>query len=82
MGKGKWKHIPKKALTPDINWPNTCARFCAEMAKICFDQPTGEVINPETAYARCTKFVKEDLHLSVSCFFYCDSDHLTNLSIW
>jgi len=53
------------------------------MAEIFFNQPTGEVPNPEMAYARITKFVKEDLHLSVSNFFYCDCDHhLTNLFIW
>jgi len=82
-GEGKRKRIPKKVLAPGINWPNTCGRFCAEMAKIYLDQPTGEVLNPETAYASIYKFVKEDLHLSVSDFFYCDRDHrLTNLFIW
>ena len=81
--EGRRRRIPKKDLAPGIDWPTTCRRFCAEMAKICFDQPTGEVINPETAYANTNKFVKEDLHLSVSDFFYCDRDHrLTNLFIW
>ena len=81
--EGKRKRIPKKDLPPDVNWPNTRDRFCAEMARICFNQPAGEVINPETAYAITNKFVKDDLYLSVSGFFYCDSDHrLTNLPIW
>jgi len=80
--EGKRKRIPKKDLAPGINWPNTCERFCAEMAKI-YNQPTGEVTNPEMAYARITKFTKEDLYLSVSNFFYCDRDHhLTNFVIW
>ena len=53
------------------------------MAEIYHDEPTGEVITPETAYASVTQFVKEDLHLSVSSFFYCDSDHRsTNLFVW
>ena len=83
MGEGKQKRLPKKDLPPDVNWPDTCTRFCAEMAKFCFDQPTGGVTNPETAYARTAEFIKEDLHHSVSGFFYCDSDHhLTNPSIW
>ena len=82
-GEGKRKRIPKKDLAPGIDWPNTRDRFCAEMAKICFNQPTGEVTNPETAYARLLQFIKEDLYLSVSDLFYRDSDHhLTNLSIW
>jgi len=82
-GKGKRKRIPKKDLPPGINWPNTHDRFCAEMAKIYCNQPTGEAINPETAYANMNKFIKEDLYLSVSDFFYCDRDHrLTNLFIW
>ena len=52
------------------------------MVKI-FNQPTGEVPNPEAAYASVIKFVKEDLKLSVSNPFYCDRDHhLTNLFIW
>lgn len=72
-----------KTLPLGIDWPNTCDRFCAEMAKICFNQPTGEVTSPETAYARTRKFIGEDLYLSVSNFFYCDSDHRSmNLLIW
>jgi len=53
------------------------------MLEIYLNQPAGEVLTPETAYARITKFVKEDLNLSVSNFFYCGRDHhLTNLFIW
>jgi hypothetical protein len=81
-GEGRRKRASKKDLAPGISWPNTCGRFCAEMAKICFE-PTGEVTDPETAYAKLNKFVKDDLYLSVSNFFYCDRDHrLTNLFIW
>jgi len=80
--EGKRKRVPKD-LAPGIDWPNTRNRLCAEMAKIYCDQLTGEVTNPEMAYARFTKFAKEDLYLSVSDFFYCDRDHhLTNLFIW
>ena len=82
-GEERRKRAPRKPVPLGINWPDTRDRFCAEMAKICFNQPTGEVLNPETAYAKTDKFVKEDLYLSVSGFFYCDSDHrLTNLWIW
>jgi len=80
--KGKRRRFPKKDLASGIDWPSTCIRFCAEMAKIYLDQPTGEVTNPETAYAEISKFIKEDLHFSVSNFFYCDCDHrLMNLLI-
>ena len=82
-GKVKRKRTPRTAPPPGYDWPSTTERFCAEMTKIYFNQPTGEVITPETAYARCVKFVKEDLYLSVSDFFYCDRDpHLTNSPIW
>jgi len=81
--EGKRKRTPKKDLAPGINWPNTCERFCAETTKIYYNQPTGEVTNPEMAYASFTKFAKDDLYLSVSDFFYCDRDHrLTNFVIW
>jgi len=80
--EGERKRIPKKDLAPGIDWPKTHDRFRAELAKI-YNQPTGEVINPETAYTNMNKFVKEDLYLSVSIFFYCDRDHrLTSLFIW
>ena len=80
-GEGKRKRIPRAAIPPGIDWPKTTRRFRAEMAKIF--NPTGEVPNPETAYASFNKFVKEDLKLSVSNLFYCDRDHhLTNLFIW
>ena len=47
------------------------------MAEI-YSRPTGEVSNPEMAYAESTKFIKDDLYLSVSSFFYCDCDHPFN----
>ena len=81
-GKRKRKCVPR-AAPPGFDWPNTRTRFCAKMAEIHSDQPSGEVLTPETAYAKMSKFIKEDLHLSVSDFFYCDRDHrLTNLFIW
>ena len=81
-GEGKRKDMPKAAPPPGVDWPDTTGRFCAEMVKI-FNQPTGEAPNPETAYASANKFVKEELKLSVSNFFYCDRDHhLTNLFVW
>ena len=40
-------------LAPGIDWPSTKDRFCNEMARVYFSQqPTGEVINPETAYTK------------------------------
>lgn len=68
-GGGRRKRTPRKDLPPGVNWPNTRDRFCAEMAKICLNQPTGDVTDPETAYACFIHFVTDDLHLSVSSFF-------------
>jgi len=71
------------ALPPGVNWDNTSRWFCAEMGKIYHNQPTGEVIKPEVAYARSNEIIKEDLHFSVSNVFYCDRDHrLMNPLIW
>ena len=75
--EGRRKRAPKKDLAPGINWSNTCGRFCAKMAKI-YSEPTGEVTNPETAYASMKEFVKDDLYLSVSSFFYCDRESSLN----
>lgn len=60
-GKGKRKRVPKAALAPGVDWPNTTRRLCAEMVNI-FNQPTREVPNP-AAYTRSTEFIQEDLHL-------------------
>ena len=82
-GKGKRRRVTRATPPPGFDWDNTKTRFCAKMAEIHSDKPTGEVLTPETAYAKMCKFVKEDLHLSVSDIFYCDHDHhLTNLLIW
>ena len=72
-----------ECLPPGTDWPTTYRRFYAAMVKICLDKPTGEVPDPETAYAEINKFIKDDLHLSVSNFFYCGYNHrLINLFIW
>ena len=71
------------ALPPGINWYDTSRRFCAELDKVYRNRHTGGVAKPEAAYAEINKFVKEDLHFSVSNVFYCDRDHhLTNSLIW
>ena len=81
-GGGRRKRVPQKCLPVGIDWHTTYGRFCAEMAKIYLHKPTGEAPNPETAYAEITKFIKDDLNLSVSNFFYRDRDHrLINLFI-
>ena len=71
----KRKRIPKEFLPLGTEWPATYSRFCAEMDKICIKKPTGEVPDPETACAKITNFIKDDLHLSVSNFFYCGHNH-------
>ena len=68
-GKERQKRVPRKHLPVGIDWPTTYGRFCAEMGKIYLHKPTGEVPNPESAYAEICKFITDDLHLSVSDFF-------------
>ena len=68
-GRERRKRIPRKHLPVGVDWPTTYGRFCAEMTKIYLHKPTGEVPNPETAYAEMYKFIKDDLCLSASDFF-------------
>ena len=82
-GKGRWTRIPMECLPPGIDWPATYSRFYAEMVKICTDKPTGEVLDPATAYAEINRFIIDDLRLSVSNFFYCGCNRrLMNVFIW
>ena len=74
---------PKRTLPPEINWVRTWDRFYWEMIEIYLLQSSGGLPTPEAAYARISEFITEDLHQSVSYFFYCDRDHhLTNSLIW
>lgn len=83
-GKGRRKRAPKKTLPPGVDWVRTRDRFYWEMIEIYSPQPPGGLPTPEAAYAKISKFTTEDLHRSVSCFFfYRDRDHrLTNVLIW
>ena len=68
--EGRRKRMPMECLPPGVDWPTTYNRFYAEMVKICIDKSTGEVPDPETAYANINRFIKDDLHLSVSNSFF------------
>ena len=47
------------------------------------NERTSGRLRPESAVAKIHDFIKEDLHRSVSDFFYCDGDrHLTKMRIW
>lgn len=53
------------------------------MIKVYKLQPSGRLPQPEVAYAEIDKFIREDLHQSVSSSFYRDCDHhLMNMPIW
>ena len=83
MGTGMRESAPKKTLPPDGNWIRTCDRFYWEMIQIYLLQPSGGLPTPKAAYAQIRNYAKEDLHQSVSNFFYCDYDRrLTNSLIW
>ena len=69
-GTGARKRTLKRTLSPDINWAQTCDRFYWEMVKTYMLQPSGGLPTPMAAYARIKKFIKEDLHQSVSNFFF------------
>ena len=78
----------KKKVDSDSDsegWDRTLVRFRAHL-DTQYDfrngQPSGGFV-PETALARLSKFIKEDLKRSVSGFFYCVFvHHFTNLSTW
>ena len=53
------------------------------MIQVYSPEPPGGLPTPEAAYANINKFITEDLHRSVSRFFYRDRDHLlTKVLIW
>ena len=61
----------KKVDSDSEGWDRTLVRFRAHLDTICGfqnGQPSGGFV-PETALARLSKFVKEDLKRSVSDFF-------------
>jgi len=74
-GKGKEtrgrkrKRDPTETLDPGITWSRTLDRFEEKMLEVYFDQPSGGLARPETAYAKINEFIKEDLHQSVSNLF-------------
>lgn len=81
-GEGRRKHTPRGPIHAGVDWSTAYSRFYIEMVKICIDRPTGEVLNPEAAYAKTKKIIEDDLHLSVSNFFYCGRNHrLINLFV-
>ena len=78
--RGSAEPLPEGA---DSSWEQTKDRFVWELLEGYYFRPAGRSINPEMAFANMIKFIKEDLHRSVSHSFYRDCDHrLMNLSIW
>ena len=77
----------KRKAEPDSDsegWDRTLVRFRAHLDTLCDSQngqPPGGFV-PETALARISKFVKEDLKRSVSNFYCVFVHHFTNLSTW
>ena len=59
----------------DSSWKETKDRFVCKMLEEYYFKPAGRSINPETAFANMNQHIKEDLHRSVSDFFYPDCDH-------
>lgn len=58
--------LPKGA---DSSWEQTKDRFVWKILEEYYFKPAGRVINPEKAFATLTKYIKEDLHRSVSNVF-------------
>ena len=83
--KGKQERGSVEPLSEgvDSSWEEAKDRLLWEMFEEYHLRHAGRSINPETAFATTVKFIKEDLHRSVSDFFYRDCDHrLMNLSMW
>ena len=71
MAKGRQKQDPSDPLPKGTNssWEQTKDRFVWELLEEYRFRPTGGSVNPETAFANINKFIKEDLHRSVSDLF-------------
>lgn len=66
----------------DSSWEETKDRFVWKLLEEYYFGPPGRSIDPEMAFASINKHIKEDLHRSVSSFFYHNWDHrLMNLLI-
>jgi hypothetical protein len=84
-GKGRQEPDPAEPLPEgdDSSWGETKYRLLWEMLEEYHLRPAGRSINPETAFANIKQFIKEDLHRSVSNFFYRDCNHhLMNFLMW
>jgi len=70
-GKGKRKRESTEPLPEgvDSSWEQTKDRFVWELLEEYYFRPAGRSINPEMAFANTIKFIKEDLHRSVSDSF-------------
>ena len=53
----------------DSSWEQTKDRFVWELLEEYHFRPAGRSIDPEMAFASIYKYIKEDLHRSVSNFF-------------
>ena len=71
MGMGRQKQDLSDPSPEGTNssWEQTKGRFVCELLEEYYFRPAGGSINPETAFANINKFIKEDLHRSVSDFF-------------
>ena len=77
MGEGRPELPPPEGA--DSSWNQTWDRLVVELLEEYFFRRPGKSINPETAYANIHNYIREDLHRSVSDFFYRDCDrHLMN----
>jgi len=74
-GEGKRKRTEPRPESIDSSWEQTKDRFVYALLEEYVFRPTGGSINPELAFANINQFIKEDLHRSVSDFFYRDCDH-------
>ena len=70
-GKGRRKRDPSKSSPEgaDSSWKQTKSRFDWELLEEYYLRPAGKSIKPEEAFAAIHKFIKEDLHRSVSNLF-------------
>ena len=83
--KGRRKREPSDPLPGGANssWEQTKDRFVWKLLKKYYFRRAGASIDPEKAFAKVKKFIKEDLRRSVSNFFYRDCDHrLMNFLTW
>lgn len=75
MQRGEYKLTEALPEGVSLTWEEIKDRLVWEILEIYYFRPAGGSIDPEMAFALTRYTMEEDLHRSVSDFFYRDCNH-------